>query len=826
MSQHIFDKLDLPISGSGGTSSVSFVNNPKSVAAQFSASVGYTKGQLVYYDNALYRFTADHAAGAWNSGHVTAVTVAGELKAAQEEFSELKKDLNATIGIYKKKFDWAKLATSSYPTGWRQGLYGRTAGGINNTSATNVRSVSTNAHYLSECNAFTIYPPSGCTVWVCEYDNLETFNESHYVKTWDGVSTNNPLTVIVTEGHGYGITIRSDSDAISPTAEFVAQIVMHQHLPLIDEVGSVKAEADDIKTNLQKATEGDYSTTKIDNGVWAVGSVTSSGLNPSATKEAHSGLFEIGDYDYIDVKLTDQTCKFIVYRYDGTNYSVTPEVKNIWITRGGIRLFDKQYKYIIRASSIPYEVVTDPSVYKESVQVYGGKNKSLCYVEDLSSAINSGVFEVEPNIPLAMIGVSSSRYEENLHNATSVPIEIGDYDSILFKAIDTGTSSGDAYYAVYTYDGTTYSNVSGGWASDDLEFTNKNVKYILRVALVSVSGTFTDEQFEKACNAVKICKCIKNNNRVSVYGYERQYTDITSSLTFEQKAISTTGIEDSTVSLLAKLPNNGNIECRLNRPAGKFSVWKSSGSGFTCLTNGWTYYQYRYTGDYSSDYYVAVATPEDATITLSYFNVVGVYKFLDVGVKYHEGASLSGKNIAVFGDSIVQGRMIKNGSSVNCTMPKPYSNLLAEVAGTEAHNFGIGGATVYDNNWKALARNYVYVTGFDIVFVCAGTNDFGSSVDLEDFQSAYETVIDGLVATNTEVVICTPTRRGTNSTIGGNTLQDFADIELAVAQERELKVIDLYSLTDNAQFKSHLPDNLHPTEIGARMIADLILNNY
>ena len=49
---HIFDKLDLPISGSGGTSSVSFVNNPKSVAAQFSASVGYTKGQLVYHDNA------------------------------------------------------------------------------------------------------------------------------------------------------------------------------------------------------------------------------------------------------------------------------------------------------------------------------------------------------------------------------------------------------------------------------------------------------------------------------------------------------------------------------------------------------------------------------------------------------------------------------------------------------------------------------------------------------------------------------------------------------------------------------------------------------
>lgn len=794
-------------------------------------------GELPDYSEQVAQTTRDWLDENVSGGETIAVDASlsiegagADAKKVGDEIGALKEDLNATVGTYKKQFDWAKLATGSYPTGWRQGIYGRTAGGINNTSSTGVRSVSTNAHYLSECNVFTIYPPSGCTVWVCEYDNLETFNESHYVKTWDGVSTNNPLTVFVTEGHGYGITIRSDSGAISPTAEFVAQIVMYQYLPLIDEVrsevGSVKAEADDIKTNLQKVADGDYSATKIDNGVWVVGSVSSSGITPASTKEAHSGLFEIGDYDYIDVKLTDQTCKFIVYRYDGTNYSVTPEVKNIWITRGGIRLFDKQYKYIIRASSIPYEVVTDPSVYKESVQVYGGKNKSLCYVEDLNTVVDDGIFEVSPKVPLAPMGVTSSGYDSTLYNVSSVPIEIGDYNSILFDAIDTGNATGDAHYAVYTYDGTTYRNVSGGWTKKSLEFTNKSVRYIVRIALIGISGTLTDEQFSKACNAVRICRCINNKNAVGGYGYERQYSDITSSLTFEQKAISTTGIEVSAVSLLAKLPNTGNIECRLNRPAGKFSVWKSSGSGFTCLTNGWTYYQYRYTGDYASDYYVAVATPEDGEIALSYFNVVGVYKFLDVGVKYHEGASLSGKNIAVFGDSIVQGRMIKNSSSVNCTMPKPYSNLLAEVAGTEPHNFGIGGATVYDNNWKALARNYVYVTGFDIVFVCAGTNDFGSSIPLEDFRSAYETVIDGLIETNTEVVICTPTRRGTNSTIGGHVLQDFVDIELAVAQERELFVIDLYTLTNNAQFKRHLPDNLHPTEIGARMIADLILNNY
>ena len=49
-------------------------------AGAFSDSIAYTAGQYVTYtDGNFYRFTTNHAAGAWNSSHVVRVTAGGEL---------------------------------------------------------------------------------------------------------------------------------------------------------------------------------------------------------------------------------------------------------------------------------------------------------------------------------------------------------------------------------------------------------------------------------------------------------------------------------------------------------------------------------------------------------------------------------------------------------------------------------------------------------------------------------------------------------------------------------------------------------------------------
>ena len=58
-----------------------------SLAPAFSTSVNYTAGQYVTYNGALYRFTTDHAAGAWNSAHVTATNIGSELSSLKSAFN-------------------------------------------------------------------------------------------------------------------------------------------------------------------------------------------------------------------------------------------------------------------------------------------------------------------------------------------------------------------------------------------------------------------------------------------------------------------------------------------------------------------------------------------------------------------------------------------------------------------------------------------------------------------------------------------------------------------------------------------------------------------
>lgn len=69
-----------------------YVNNPESTAGQFSTSTAYAIGDFVFYNRKLYRFTAAHAAGAWNAAHVTEVTIGAEVATNTEEIGALKND--------------------------------------------------------------------------------------------------------------------------------------------------------------------------------------------------------------------------------------------------------------------------------------------------------------------------------------------------------------------------------------------------------------------------------------------------------------------------------------------------------------------------------------------------------------------------------------------------------------------------------------------------------------------------------------------------------------------------------------------------------------
>lgn len=327
----------------------------------------------------------------------------------------------------------------------------------------------------------------------------------------------------------------------------------------------------------------------------------------------------------------------------------------------------------------------------------------------------------------------------------------------------------------------------------------------------------------------------KDGNLISeslpnVYGYERVYTDLTSLLTFERKEITTSGISDSTTRLLVELPNSYNVEVRFSASSGQFAVFRKNSSGRITMLRDYDWWTFTYSGDSSYTYYACVKFITNGTIQpKDGLAIIRVLQYRDIGVKYAAEipATLKGKKIAALGDSIVQGRFCKNGNTVNESMLKPWSLLISELIDCENANFGVGGGLVYNSDIKSLYANCGDVTGFDVVIVCGGTNDYGNNTSAANFQTAFAYVLDTLMAHNTKVIVATPTIR-TNRTAAntqGLTLADYVGFEKSIASSKNLQVIDLFTLTNTAEFKAHLSDGLHPDEIGHRMIADLILAN-
>lgn len=316
-------------------------------------------------------------------------------------------------------------------------------------------------------------------------------------------------------------------------------------------------------------------------------------------------------------------------------------------------------------------------------------------------------------------------------------------------------------------------------------------------------------------------------------GIHRTYTNVKPMLTVERKTITDSGISDSTDSCLVTLPNAGWVEVKADANPVQFKIAKVSGGTVEFLVPEWSYYSFRYCGDGASDYYALVtkspgASAGDDIMTLTRL-YLAVYLYTDEGSAYEHGYALSGRHLAFVGDSITQGRFDKDGDqghALETTTSKSFCELVAEMAGDDdVGNFGIGGARVSGNLWLSLLTNCGKVSGYDVVFVCGGTNDYGNNVTEADFRSAYETVVETLIAANTEVICCTPVYR-TNKT-GANSqglwLSDYAAIIREIAAAKGCKCIDLLAFTSDGCFSRFCPDGLHPNEMGHKVMAGWIV---
>ena len=301
--------------------------------------------------------------------------------------------------------------------------------------------------------------------------------------------------------------------------------------------------------------------------------------------------------------------------------------------------------------------------------------------------------------------------------------------------------------------------------------------------------------------------------------YVREYRDITETLTFEEAGDGT---------LEAILPDRGRVEVKMNTPRYKFRVFRREGEACAELTDGYTHYACRYTGEPACTYFLRAAEQSDTPMEAEKGPLaLRCYTYTDTPAPETAPFHLRGKRIAVIGDSIVQGRYSRSGAKVNAVVPLPWSHLVALACGTEPANFGIGGALVTDTDWKSLYRNCRLVAGFDLVLVAAGTNDYGNHIPGDRFSAAFGHVLATLKENNAAVTVCTPvtrtSRTGPNEV--GLTLADYAAEEIRLARTHGLPVIDLLPLTDTPEFIAALSDGLHPGQNGHGLIARLVLEH-
>lgn len=102
---------------------------PSLVAETFATNKAYTDGSYVYYNGSLYRFTADHAAGAWIGSDATAVKLANDLSDVKSAVSNAEDAIISGTNL-KKIFEWeyGSINQSGVETANTTKYYARTKG--------------------------------------------------------------------------------------------------------------------------------------------------------------------------------------------------------------------------------------------------------------------------------------------------------------------------------------------------------------------------------------------------------------------------------------------------------------------------------------------------------------------------------------------------------------------------------------------------------------------------------------------------------------------------------------------------------------------------
>lgn len=184
--------------------------------------------------------------------------------------------------------------------------------------------------------------------------------------------------------------------------------------------------------------------------------------------------------------------------------------------------------------------------------------------------------------------------------------------------------------------------------------------------------------------------------------------------------------------------------------------------------------------------------------------------------------------VACIGNSITYGDRIVN------RMHDSYPAVLGRLLGTgyNVKNFGICGCTLMNKGDHPYMETWAWKAALtfnpDIVIIKLGTNDSKSFnwQHKADFKKDLQAMLDTLEAlpSHPQIYLCYPSKAYlTGSRINDSIIADgIIPLIRQVARKNNLPVIDIYSAMDGKP--KLFPDNVHPNEKGAAIIARTIYN--
>ncbi|MEI7502108.1 MAG: GDSL-type esterase/lipase family protein, partial [Paludibacter sp.] len=191
------------------------------------------------------------------------------------------------------------------------------------------------------------------------------------------------------------------------------------------------------------------------------------------------------------------------------------------------------------------------------------------------------------------------------------------------------------------------------------------------------------------------------------------------------------------------------------------------------------------------------------------------------------GAPIAGLKIACVGNSITEGA---GNTSYSKSWPYQLRDLLG--TGYYTENLGVSGRTMLKNGdypwWNE--PEYQWTSGLkpDVILIKLGTNDSKTwNWNAINYKADYIEMINKFRAINSNPIIYMVTPAKAYASLWGITddviKNQLIPILKQIAFEKAVNLVDMYNATTG--MAANFPDNIHPNDAGAKIIAQKIKDN-